>query len=429
MPAVLAVLQHVPVGIYTVDIHGCCAQINEAALRLLGYTESECLGKDMHALVHYRYPDGKPYPAADCPLLHAREKNDTATNIDEVLWTKNGDPVYVTCSSAPVMLADSVTGTVVTLTDASTRHRTEQRLLRAEAEQREILRQRDATARIERDLAQEEAIRQREMSAAVERAAAEQLRQQQKMSEERLLQSERLAAVGRLAASISHEINNPLEAVTNLLYLVRNDPSLSSESGSYVEMAEKELARVSEIVAQTLRFQRGGAAPTLCSPEELIESVLALHQGRLHHRRIVIDRRHKDSKPIFCPEGDIRQILNNLVGNAIDAMTEKGGTMTIRTKNMRDPHTRTAGLRISVSDSGHGMTLDTASQIFEPFYTTKGDGGSGLGLWISSTIARRHGGRLNVRSRTGGGPRGGTTFSLFVPESQQDAAKAAPSTH
>ena len=426
VPAVLAVLQHVPVGIYTVDRVGRCAQINDAALRLLGYSESECLGQDMHALVHYRRPDGSPYPAADCPLLHARETAAIATNIDEVLWTKSGDPVYVTCSSAPVTLDDSLQGTVVTLTDASTRHRTEQRLLHAEAEQREILRQRDATARIERELAQEEAMRQREMSAAVERAAAEQLRRQQKMSEDRLVQSEKLAAVGRLAASISHEINNPLEAVTNLLYLVRNDPSLSDESGSYLQMAEKELARVSEIVAQTLRFQRGGATPTLCSPESLIESVLALHQGRLHHRRIQIDRRHHGSRPFLCPEGDIRQILNNLVGNAIDAMTEKGGTMTIRTKVARDPHTRMPGLRISVSDSGHGMTQTTASQIFEPFYTTKGDGGSGLGLWISSTLARRHGGRLNVRSRTGGGARGGTTFSLFVPEFQQEAAAEAP---
>lgn len=419
VPAVSAVLQQVPVGIYTVGPSGKCAQINDAALRLLGYTASECLGQDMHALVHYKYPDGTPYPVANCPLLHARELSKTISNIDEVLWTKSGDPVFVTCSSAPVQLGDDVQGTVVTLTDVSTRHQTEQRLLRAEAEQREVLRQRDATARIERDLAQEQATRQREMSAAVERAAAEQLRHQQKLSEDRLVQSEKLAAVGRLAASISHEINNPLEAVTNLLYLVRNDPSLSDESGSYLQMAEKELARVSEIVAQTLRFQRGGATPTLCSPEALIESVLALHQGRLHHRRIRIECRHKHSRSLLCPEGDIRQILNNLVGNAIDAMTEKGGTMTIRTKSARDPHTRASGLRISVSDSGHGMSQATASQIFEPFYTTKGDGGSGLGLWISSTLARRHGGRLNVRSRTGGGPRGGTTFSLFVPELQQ----------
>lgn len=422
VPSVLAVLQHVPVGIYTVDPHGKCAQINEAALELLGFTEAECLGQDMHELVHFKHPNGSPYLPADCPLLQARATGQPARNVDEVLWTKSGEPVYVTCSSAPVEFGDQVQGTVVTLTDVSTRHQMKQRLERAEAEQREVLRQRDAAARAEQELAQEQATRHRATSVSVERAAADQLRRQQQMAEDRLVQSEKLAAVGRLAASISHEINNPLEAVTNLLYLVRNDPSLSDESGSYLEMAEKELARVSEIVAQTLRFQRGGASATMCSPESLIESVLALHQGRLHHRRIQIDRRHKNSRPFLCPEGDIRQILNNLVGNAIDAMAEKGGTMTIRTRASRDPHTRASGLRISVSDSGHGMTQTTASQIFEPFYTTKGDGGSGLGLWISSTLARRHGGRLNVRSRTGGGPRGGgTTFSLFVPEAMQDA--------
>ena len=426
VPSVLAVLQHVPVGIYTVDPRGLCAQVNDAALNMLGYTQAECLGQDMHALVHYKRPDGTPYPEGECPLLRARATGEHARNLDEVLWTKWGEPVYVTCSAAPVEFDDGSHGTVVTLTDVSSRHQTEQRLRLSEAEQREVLRQRDAAARIERELAQEQATRQRETSAAVERAAADQLRRQQQMAEDRLVQSEKLAAVGRLAASISHEINNPLEAVTNLLYLVRNDPQLSTESGSYIELAEKELARVSEIVAQTLRFQRGGAAPTLCSPESLIESVLALHQGRLHHRRIRIDRRHKNSRQIMCPEGDIRQILNNLVGNAIDAMTDKGGTMTIRTRISRDPHTRTSGLRISVSDSGHGMTQATAAQVFEPFYTTKGNSGSGLGLWISTTLARRHGGRLHMRSRTGGGPRGGTTFSLFVPEAQAEAAVPQP---
>jgi signal transduction histidine kinase len=332
-------------------------------------------------------------------------------------------PIHVTCSSAPVSIGDQIQGTVVTLTDITSRYKAEERLLRMEEEQREVLRQRDATARIERELSEEQASRQRESFAAVERAAAEQLRQQQRLAEDRLVQSEKLAAVGRLAASISHEINNPLEAVTNLLYLVRNDPTLSEESAAYLAQAEKELARVSEIVSQTLRFQRGGAIPVSCTPEALIESVLALHQGRLHHRRIRIDRRHKNSRSFVCAEGDIRQILNNLVGNAIDAMTEKGGTLIIRTSAASDPHTRSPGLRISVSDSGHGMTQATASQIFEPFYTTKGASGSGLGLWISSTLARRHGGRLSVRSREGEGPRSGTTFSLFLPEIHPDAAR------
>jgi signal transduction histidine kinase len=290
------------------------------------------------------------------------------------------------------------------------------RLDLVQEEQTEAMRQRDAAARIERDLAKENEIRQRDLAVATERAAAEQLRAQQRMAEERLLQSEKLAAVGRLAASISHEINNPLEAVTNLLYLVRHDDSISQEADKYLQQAEQELARVSQIVLQTLRFQRAGTAPTQVTPEGLIDSVVALHQGRLHHRRIAINRRHRRSQPFHCAEGDVRQILNNLVGNAIDAMSKDGGTLCLRTARIHDVHSGQNGIRITVSDSGHGMPNTTATRIFEPFYTTKGASGSGLGLWISNTLAKRLGGRISVRSRSGDTPHRGTTFSIFIPE-------------
>lgn len=424
MPLVAA-LNNAAVGIYSVDHDGRCIQINPAAVSMIGYSEEECLGRDMHGLIHATREDGTPYPVDACPVYKARIDRQAVYDSEEVIWTKDGKAWPVACSAVPVTEADEEAGAVITLSDLSARRHSEERIRASEEEQREALRQRDAAARVEQELAAENASRQREATATLERVAAEQLREQHKLSEDRLVQAEKLAAVGRLAASISHEINNPLEAVTNLLYLVRNDPSVSAESDGYLKQAEEELGRVTQIVAQTLRFQRGGALHAECLPERLIESVVALYQGQLHHSGIRITRQHRRSQPFRCAEGDLRQILNNLLGNAIDAMRQTGGAITIRTSPATHPRSGVPGLRISVSDSGHGMNRLTAAQIFEPFYTTKGADGSGLGLWISNSIAKRHGGRLTVRSRTGDAAHRGTTFSLFLPNSEPETQKAA----
>ncbi|MGI4853523.1 MAG: two-component system sensor histidine kinase NtrB [Janthinobacterium lividum] len=406
----LTVLNHVAVGIYAVDREGLCATINPAALQLLGYSEAECIGADLHALMHSRHADGSPYPVDECPLYLARLTGKPVHDLEETLWKRSGEPVRVLCSSVPLKRGDDVYGTVITLNDMTSHLAVEEQLRQTEQQQQKALHELDAAAKAER----EEADRQHKASVQVERFAAEELREQQKLAEEQLMQSEKLAAVGRLMASISHEINNPLEAVTNLLYLARQDENICPESDGYLHQAEQELRRVSEIVSQTLRFQRGGANFVDCVPDSLIESVVALHQGRLHNSGIRIERQHRRSFPFRCVEGDIRQILNNLVGNAIDAIQQGGGVITIRTAPATDPRSGHGGVRISVSDSGHGMDGRTAAQIFEPFYTTKGSGGSGLGLWISNSIAKRHGGRLSVRSRMGD-KKHGTTFSLFVP--------------
>ncbi len=421
----VAALNKAAVGIYSVDHDGRCIQINPAALAMIGYREDEVLGNDMHSLIHATREDGTPYPVEACPVYKARVEGVETYESEEVLWTKDGKAAHVACSAVPLIKAKEPAGAVMTLCDLTARRDTEDRIRVTEQEQREVLRQRDAAARIEQELATEQATRHRETTVTVERVAAEQLREQQKLSEDRLVQAEKLAAVGRLAASISHEINNPLEAVTNLLYLVRTDDSISEEANAYLQQAEEELGRVTQIVAQTLRFQRGGVKLTDCIPERLIDSVIALHQGQLHHSGIRIDRQHRNSAPFRCADGDLRQILNNLLGNAIDAMKQTGGSVTIRTSPGKHPKTGGPGIRISVSDSGHGMSRSTAKQIFEPFYTTKGASGSGLGLWISNSIAKRHGGRLTVRSRTGEGSHRGTTFSLFLPQIEPEAQQAA----
>ncbi len=235
----------------------------------------------------------------------------------------------------------------------------------------------------------------------------------QKKTESALIQSEKLAAVGRLAASISHEINNPLESVTNLVYLARQDTEVPDNIQDLLNKADLELRRVSQIVAQTLRFHRQATNPRKLTLEELLEPTLGLYQGRIANSQIDLKVEHRDSAAITCYEGDVRQVLNNLIGNAIDSM-RLGGCLTIRTGRTRRWRRGTEGARISVADTGHGIPPEIARHIFEPFYTTKGLSGTGLGLWISSGIIKKHGGHLQLRSQTQP-HRHGTVFSLFLP--------------
>jgi PAS domain S-box-containing protein len=238
----------------------------------------------------------------------------------------------------------------------------------------------------------------------------------QKKSEAALIQSEKLAAVGRLASSISHEINNPLESIMNLLYLIESSGDLSPGLRDYVETAQSELHRVGQIATQTLRFHRQAVNATWVTAADLIDAVVNLYQGRLANSNIRVDTRYLTYKPILCFENDIRQVLNNLIANAIDAMRQ-GGRLLIRAHDARE-HSgnghRREGIRITIADTGHGMTPEVKSRIFEPFYTTKDLKGTGLGLWISAGIVQRHQGRLLVRSSTHPQHQG-TIFGLFLP--------------
>ncbi len=238
----------------------------------------------------------------------------------------------------------------------------------------------------------------------------------QKKAEAALIQSEKLAAVGRLASSISHEINNPLEAITNLLYLIAYDPELPESLKIYVHMAQSELSRVSQIATQTLRFHRQAVNPTLVTPAELVGAVVRLYTGRLSNSNIHVEERYDSVAKVLCFENDIRQVMNNLIANAIDAM-RSGGRLVIRAHNSSD-HSDAGrvrrGVRITVADTGHGMSESVLRRIFEPFYTTKDLQGTGLGLWISAGIVERHQGRLTVRSSEN--PlHHGTVFTLFLP--------------
>ena len=245
---------------------------------------------------------------------------------------------------------------------------------------------------------------------------------QQKKAELALIQSEKLAAVGRLASSIAHEINNSLEAVTNLLYLA----SVSEDQDDlqhYIRTAEVELRRASAITNQTLRFHKQASNPQAVTATELIESVLQIFQGRIINSRIRTIERLRAQVPIRCFEGEIRQVLSNLIGNALDASSSHPSVhpprLLLRSREATLWSTGERGIIITVADTGSGMSPETLGKLFHPFFTTKGVTGTGLGLWVSKEIVDRHRGQLRVRSSQSPQHRG-TVFSLFLPfEAQQ----------
>ena len=236
---------------------------------------------------------------------------------------------------------------------------------------------------------------------------------QQKKSESALIQNEKLAAVGRLAASISHEINNPLESVTNLLYLARQDPGLSQDIRAYLDTADHELSRVSQIVSHTLRFHRQSTRPRSMTASALLDPSLGLYAGRIANAGVDPLVEHIPAEPIVCYEGEIRQVLNNLISNAIESM-KTGGRLTVRTGPAHSWKTESRGLRITIADTGHGMPQQVQSRLFEAFYTTKGENGTGLGLWISRGIIEKHFGTLRMRSCVRPG-KSGSVFRIFLP--------------
>jgi signal transduction histidine kinase len=229
-----------------------------------------------------------------------------------------------------------------------------------------------------------------------------------------LQRTEKLAAVGRMASSISHEINNPLESVTNLLYLIQHGESDHEDMRTYAQLASSELARVSHIVTQTLKFHRQSTHAALCRGSEILESVVALYQSRIVTLRTVIERKYVAHDSMLCFAGDMRQVFANLIGNALDA-TGDGGKLWLRTRRAHSPRTGQPGVRVTVADNGCGMSAATQRAVFEAFFTTKGMTGTGLGLWVSEEIIRTHRGTIRLRSRDTEG-RSGTVFAIFFPD-------------
>jgi signal transduction histidine kinase len=236
---------------------------------------------------------------------------------------------------------------------------------------------------------------------------------QYRQAEEALRKSEKLAVAGRLAASIAHEINNPLEAVTNVIYLMKLTAT-DRAMADYLRLAEQELARVTEITKQTLKFYREPSHLGPTDVAEVFESVLQLYAGKIAARNVRVYKELDRIQPITAGAGELRQMLANLIGNALDAM-RNGGRLRLRARHSRDRlNGQRPGVRIAIADTGTGIPAELRAKVFEPFVSTKGDTGTGLGLWVTSEIVKKHGGRIRLRSCVHP-RRSGTTFSVFLP--------------
>jgi PAS domain S-box-containing protein len=246
-----------------------------------------------------------------------------------------------------------------------------------------------------------------------------------KAAEQTLRQSEKIAATGRLAASIAHEINNPLASVMNALYILRTNSKMPESALVYVKTAEEELARVVHITKQTLGFYREISSPVMSSVPQLFEEVLAAYDARIEQGQITVHRDFSDVGPLAAFPSELRQVFSNLVLNAIEAISGPGN-IYIRVRYGHDGQER-EGIRVIVADDGCGISQENMPQIFEPFFTTKDSKGTGLGLWVSQGIVQKHQGSLRVRSRTDEA-RHGTCCSLFLPFAIHDVAEEdAPS--
>lgn len=240
-----------------------------------------------------------------------------------------------------------------------------------------------------------------------------------KRAEEALLRSEMLATAGRMAASIAHEINNPLEGLMNTLYLARNTPEVPVAALAYLEIADGELMRISHITRQSLGFYREFTVATSNSVSALMNSVVNLLQAKIRSNGAIVEQQCDKQLHVMGIGGELRQVLANLLANSLDA-TGPEGRIVLRASASVEASDGRRQVRIAVADDGTGMTLETTKNIFDPFFTTKGTVGTGLGLWICKQLVEKHGGSIKVRSNTSG-ERRGTTFSVLLP---QDAATA-----
>ncbi|HEX3373649.1 MAG TPA: ATP-binding protein [Edaphobacter sp.] len=253
-------------------------------------------------------------------------------------------------------------------------------------------------------------LQQQALTAEIEAAA-------RRRAEEALRRSEKLAASGRLAASIAHEINNPLEAISNAIYLARSCPP--GEIATYLKIADEELARVAQITKQTLGFYRETATPGVVKLSSLLDDLLILFKRKFEAKNLSVKKQYRDELELWGLEGELRQAFANQIANAIYAMP-RNGFLTIRIRRSRSwANGQCPGTAVSLIDNGSGISEESLPKIFDPFFTTKQDVGNGLGLWITHDIVTRHGGYIHVRSKAHASS-SGTIFTTFLPHQEEN---------
>jgi len=234
---------------------------------------------------------------------------------------------------------------------------------------------------------------------------------ERKQMEKNLLQAEKIAATGKMAATIAHEINNPLESVLNLIYLARTNAADTEQVVSYLNTAEEELLRVAHIAKQTLGYYREHSAAVPVMLSDLITDTLKIYESKLAAAGVKIQTRFSPSPQIVVRKGEMMQIISNLVTNAMYAMPS-GGALTASVQEVVESDGR--GLLLSIEDTGDGIPAENLKRIFEPFFTTRRSIGTGIGLWVATGFIKGHDGRIDVRSSVDEASHG-TEISIFLP--------------
>lgn len=235
-----------------------------------------------------------------------------------------------------------------------------------------------------------------------------------KKLQETVKMNERLAATGRLAHIIAHEINNPLEAIFNLLYLMETSGTLDSTNSGYLRQATHELDRISQITKQILAYHRGSKEPLPANAHDVLEGVVAMFRSRMVDSKVELLTRASCMRTLQIHPGEVRQAIGSLIANALDALSETGGQLRVRCLDATDELTQRRGVRFLVSDTGSGIDEEILPRIFGAFFTTKEIQSAGVGLWLTSQVVAKHGGRIRVRTRYSG-PYRGTLFDVFLP--------------
>jgi two-component system CheB/CheR fusion protein len=234
-----------------------------------------------------------------------------------------------------------------------------------------------------------------------------------KLAEEAMVRAEKLAVAGKLAASVAHEINNPLAAVANLLYLISTSETVESARARAGDALD-ELMRAALVTQQTLKFHRQTGAPKPARLSQLVEAMVELFRAKMHSAHVSVDVRVRNELSVSCMAGEMQQVFANLISNAVEAMP-RGGQLVIRIRQSLDWRDgRTTGMRVTFLDTGPGMDRATMRRVFEPFFTTKEETGTGLGMWVVEELVDRHQGQVRGWSRTSG-PISGTAFTVFLP--------------
>jgi PAS domain S-box-containing protein len=342
-------------GVVTCDADGLIQMMNPVACELTGWTQAEAAGRsldDIFRIVNEHTGEPLETPVAKVKRLRTVVALDNNT----ALLRKDGTRILIADSGAPIRdQTGEIAGIVLVFRDITIERRTQ----------------------------------------------------------ETLLANEKLAVAGRLAATIAHEIHNPLDAVSNLLYLLRTGSS-EEESRQFIDMAESELARVTQISRAMLGLYRESRAPVPVDLKEILEDILILMEHRFHELNVTTQTSLPEDVIVDAFPAELRQVFTNLIANAAEA-SSPGGTISISADKLSTAQRQTAGASVVIADNGPGISKEILERLFQPFFTTKGEQGTGLGLWVSRGIITKHGGSIEIASDTDAASHG-TVVTVFLAE-------------